>query len=204
MKVVLLCSGGFDSVVLANYVRNALGTNDEIETLFFDYGQKSCKMERECAYKVSKKINAKFNEITLPKFRWTRSAFYAPDFSGSDGEYLEMRNLVFISYALSLCESIGAIKLYFATLKSFGYYDTSTLFLEKIGSIANDKGIEIVTPFSEKDKYGLMGLALHFNIERCDFFSCDNPVGESPCGKCPDCEVLNDIMLEISGEINDE
>lgn len=193
MKAVLLCSGGFDSVVLANYVRD--WNNDlEIETLFFDYGQKSVKMERKCAIKVSEKIGAHFNEIKLPKFTWTKSAFYNEGYNTFEGEYLEMRNMVFLSYALSLCESISATKLYWAALRCHGYYDVSVKFLAKIGSIARDKGVDLCTPFCDYDKENLAGLAYYFNITERDFHTCDNPVEGKPCGECPDCRILKGIM----------
>lgn len=191
-KILSLCSGGFDSVLMLNIVREN-NPDTEIHTLFFDYGQKNSPQERECAKKVSEKLSCIFHEVTLPKFEWTRSSFYSPEFSG-DKEYLEMRNMVFVSYALSFCESLGCDFLYIATLKSLGYYDTSESFLSKIRGIAKDKGITLETPFSEIEKGELCLSAFRSSIQRDDFFSCDNPVDGKPCGECPDCLTIQEIF----------
>ena len=168
--------------------------------MFFDYGQKSVKQERICAKKVADKLNCAFKEITLPKFSWTSSEFYADGFSG-DKEYLEMRNLIFLSYALSVCEAKGFTSLYLATLKSLGYYDTSQKFLRKVKSIAKDKGIKLIAPFSKSEKDSLIPIAKRNKITYSDFHSCDNPRKDgSPCGECPDCLFLNEIMKIVSQE----
>lgn len=194
-KVLALCSGGFDSILMLDIVgRNH--PDDEIHTLFFDYGQKNRMQERECSKKASDKLGCIFHEVILPKFDWTRSSFYSPEYSG-DAEYLEMRNLVFISYALSFCESLGCDFLYMATLKSLGYYDTSNKFLSKVRGIAKDKGISLETPFSTLSKRELCLSAFRSSIQRDDFFSCDNPVDGKPCGKCPDCLAIEDIFNHV-------
>ena len=97
-KILCLCSGGFDSVVMLHHIRD-LHPDDSISTLFFNYGQKSLEMERRCAKKVSDKLGCTFIEIDIPRFYWSNSEFYSQGFSG-DKEYLEMRNLIFFSYAL--------------------------------------------------------------------------------------------------------
>lgn len=191
-KILSLCSGGFDSVLMLNIVREN-NPDAEIHTLFFDYGQKNVCQERACAQKVSEKLFCEYHEVILPKFNWTKSSFYSPEFSG-DAEYLEMRNLVFISYALSFCESLGCNTLYMATLKSLGYYDTSEQFLSKVRGIAQDKGITLETPFSSIEKGELCLSAFRSSIQKDDFFSCDNPVDGKPCGTCPDCTTLKDIL----------
>ena len=195
-KILALCSGGFDSVLMLNYIRT-FSKDDEITTLFFDYGQKNVKKERFCAKKVSRKLDCKYMEIRLPKFIWTSSEFYNQGFSG-DKEELEARNLVFMSFALSVCISQGIDTMYMAVLKSLGYYDTSEDFLSKIRGIFSDNGISIETPFSDVYKEELDLLAFELGISPDDFFSCDNPVHGKPCGECPDCKILQDIMNHAS------
>lgn len=191
-KILCLCSGGFDSVVMLHLVREENPTS-EIHTLFFNYGQKNVEQEFASAKNNSDKLGCILHKIDLPRFSWTSGEFYSPEFSGSS-EYLEMRNLVFIAYALSLCESTGISSLYMATLKSLGYYDTSESFLSKVSAIAEDKGIKFITPFSQIEKGQLAYLANKYEIKSKDFFTCDNPVEGEPCGKCPDCELLKLIL----------
>ena len=194
-KIVVLNSGGFDSVLMAHVVREEY-PDTEIHDLFFDYGQKSVQQERECSTKVSEKLGFVHHEIKLPTLTWSSSDFYNDGFSGAN-EYLEMRNLIFLSYALSFCESQGCSHLYLAVLKSLGYYDTSEAFIEKVNSIANDIGVHIVTPFSKAEKLDLDMLAFKYEIGENEFFSCDNPVDGKPCGKCPDCVVLKEVFSHV-------
>ena len=93
------------------------------------------------------------------------------------------------------CEAKGFTSLYLATLKSLGYYDTSQKFLRKVKSIAKDKGIKLIAPFSKSEKDSLIPIAKRNKITYSDFHSCDNPRKDgSPCGECPDCLFLNEIM----------
>lgn len=195
-KIVALCSGGFDSVVMLHFIRET-NPDAEIHALFFNYGQKTVCQERTCAENVSKKLGCYFHSVSLPRFSWSNSQFYSPEFSGVENECLEMRNMVFISYALSLCQSLKADSLYMAVLKSWCYYDTSKEFLSKISSIASDIGVSFKTPFCDTDKWGLSTFAFVYGIEKSDFFSCDNPVNGHPCGVCPDCEELTSIYKEV-------
>lgn len=191
-KILVLCSGGFDSVLLLKYVKDC-NPDATISTLFFNYGQKSLEQERRCSKSISHELGCSFHEVTLPKFSWTSGDFYKEGFSG-DGEYLEMRNLVFFSYALSISESREYSEVFAAILKSLGYYDTSDAFLSKVKSLFADKGVTFSTPFSDMCKDDLAPLAFKYSMKKEEFFSCDNPVNGLPCGKCPDCEAIEDIL----------
>ena len=57
MKIVTLNSGGFDSVVLAHYLR-AQYPEAEIHCLFFDYGQRSKNLEHYWSVYHAAKIKA--------------------------------------------------------------------------------------------------------------------------------------------------
>lgn len=126
-KIVVLNSGGFDSIVLMNYLKTIQGEN-EIYSLHFLYGARNEEEQLRCVNKVCEKLGAHNKVITLPKFEWTNSSFYEKDYD-IKGQYLEYRNLIFLSYAISYAESIGAEKIYLATLTPQGYTDTSNLFL---------------------------------------------------------------------------
>ena len=80
-KIVALCSGGFDSVVMLHFIRETHPDYD-IHTLFFDYGQKTLKQEEHCAEKVSKKLGCHFHKVTLPKFSWSNSQFNSTKLRG--------------------------------------------------------------------------------------------------------------------------
>ncbi len=186
-KVVVLNSGGFDSTVLIHKVRDEQGEDCEIHSLFFDYGQRSLEQESYWSEYNAKKVGAIHHVIALPKFSWTTGEFYQEGWDYKT-QYLEWRNLVFMSYAFSFAESIKAEMIFLATLRSHGYKDTSEVFLAAMNML--DRDIEVVAPFKDMDgKYdGLVDLAFYYGIKPNHFHSCDNPKenGE-PCGYCTDC-----------------
>ena len=61
-KLIVLLSGGLDSVVSLAKVRNDY---DEVLALTFDYGQKSFEAEKKAAGNIAKFYNAKHQVIKL-------------------------------------------------------------------------------------------------------------------------------------------
>lgn len=195
-KIVVLNSGGFDSVVLMNYLHTIRGEK-EIYSLHFLYGANNEKQQLECVNKVCEKLGANNKIIQLPKIDWTQNDFYGEDYNYST-QYLEYRNLIFISYALSYAESIGADTIYVAFLNSQGYSDTKINFLDGINSFSMpNSDIYLSAPFICDDKKRLMHIANYLGITENDYFSCDVPTGDKPCGECDDCKYLNELTTEI-------
>lgn len=195
-KIVVLNSGGFDSIVLMNYLHTIKGLK-EIHSLHFLYGAKNEKQQLECVNKVCEKLGAVNKVITLPRIDWTKNDFY-DDSYGYETQYLEYRNLIFIAYAMSYAESIGAKDIYLAILNSQGYADTKLNFLEGINSFSYpNSDILVVAPFINDDKEVLMHIASYLGITEDDYFSCDVPNGDSPCGVCDDCEYLKELSDKI-------
>ena len=129
MNILFLNSGGFDSVVLAHYLKEE-NPNAEILGLFFNYNQLACAKERVCAEKVCSKLNYKFKEIKLPTFLWTNSEFYKnQQYKNNESVELEYRNMIFFSYALSIAKSLNCSKVYSAILKSQGYRYLKGIFV---------------------------------------------------------------------------
>lgn len=197
-KIVVLNSGGFDSVVLMNYL-HIIQEENEIYSLHFSYGENNEKQQSECARKVSEKVGAVHKEITLPKIDWTKSDFFNAEGYSKETQYLEYRNLIFLSYALSYAESIGAKKVYVAFLNHNDYPDNSIEFLQGLNSIcypASD--ISVDAPFIFDNKFRLGHIAKYLGIEKDDYFSCDVPTPEGrPCGVCADCLALEEIYKKI-------
>jgi len=184
-KILVLCSGGFDSVVLVNYLIDQTTEEDEINLLFFNYGQLNYEKEKEAVNKLINKYNfLNLLEIRLPKFHW----------SNSKTDYLEMRNLVFLSYASSVSESLGISEIYTAFLKHEGnYFDTSLEFIENYNRLLEGK-FKLISPFIKYYKEDLSYLARAYRITREDFFSCKHTI---PCGKCPDCLAIDNVFKVV-------
>jgi 7-cyano-7-deazaguanine synthase len=192
-KVVVLNSGGFDSVVLLHHLKL---NNPELDvhTLFFNYGQNSVAQERSKALKVCHKLGLHFKELVIPRLSWSSNDFYKDSYEVRS-QYLEFRNLIFLSFALSFAEGIGAGKIYMAVLKShFGYKDTSPQFCADFSTLAsNSSSITLETPFILCDKEDLIQLGYVYGVEIGSYHSCDVPVDGKPCGKCLDCESLSGV-----------
>lgn len=200
-KIVVLNSGGFDSIVLAHDVWYR-SPDSEIHNLFFNYGQLNVESERKHSKKCAEKLEFIYKEVTLPTFNWSNSVLNG----GSDeSQYIPMRNLIFLSYALSYAEAIGADKIFCAFIdpECEYYKDTSPLFLSQVNEISNTLGIEVLAPFIKSYKGGLLkSLARKYGIYKEDVHSCN--FGEEPCGECEDCKALDEIFDSIENSIPED
>lgn len=196
--VVVLNSGGFDSAVLLAELSHF--GECEIHSIYFDCGQINNPQCSRIAKENAETAGAIHHEVKLPKFSWTKSTFYTEGVSDYDGQYLEMRNLVFISYAMSLADSVGAEEIYAAILNNTDYKDTSTEFLDAVSNLCESVGMQFFTPLSQYCKRGLFEVAKFYGVgTKYKYFSCDNPVNGSPCHVCDDCKDLDYYEKEILG-----
>lgn len=190
-NIVVLNSGGFDSVVLMNTLRGCF-PDDTIHSIHFHYGARNEAQQQKCVDKVCKKVNAENIVIDLPKFTWTKGEFYNKGYK-KETQYVEYRNLVFLSYAISYAESIGAKYIYIALVGGCMYEDDNLQFVRDLEKTISMSGIKIEAPFLDYNKEELVGFALDADLKEDDFFSCDDPKDDgTPCGKCSDCK---DIAL---------
>lgn len=196
-KVVVLNSGGFDSVVLLNYLHYIQGETN-IHSLHFLYGANNEEQQLKCVNRVCEKLGVTNKVLQLPKIDWTTSDFFTDKEYHKSSQYLEYRNLIFLSYALSYAESIKADKIYVAFINNSNYPDTSIEFLEGLNSFCQPaSGITIDAPFIFDSKFRLGHIAKYLGITPDDYFSCDKPVDSKPCGKCLDCTALREISEQV-------
>lgn len=210
-KVVAVCSGGFDSIVMLNDL--ARNPTYEVHTLFFNYGQKNeVQEENYVRYWVARLgIYENSLAITLPNFSWSSTSMTGNseviDYSDIKSQYVPMRNMIFASYALSYAESVKAGKVFIALLGGGTYPDTTTDFIFSLNEIAGDIGVEVITPFISHDKYYLLSRAIEYGVidpvkRICNFFSCNTPVNNNPCGKCPDCISIQEMLNKPLDDCN--
>ena len=192
-KILLLNSGGFDSVCLAYHIRE-LYPNIEVLNLFFNYGQQTLEAEKNCSKKCCEKLNFEFMEVTLPKFNWSNSDFYNQGFISAEKQEVEFRNLVFLSYSASISVAKNCDAIFMAVLESLGYVDTSKDFLNGVNNILKLKDIELVTPFANLNKNNLLPTVFRNNLTKNDFNTCDTPINGEPCGECGDCKITNHLL----------
>lgn len=209
-NAIILCSGGIDSVVTAHHVKKNLNY-DSIKILFFNYNQKSLKEERSASKYCAKNIKAEFIEIALPELyklstsliniKGNANKIDKKDLKDTKKEsknwYVPARNLIFISYASALADSIfikekikSDIFLGFKCEGADSYPDTTKDFVNKLNnllSISSSYPIEVKAPLIEMDKEDIIitGLKLEVNLKKT--FSCYSPKSNQHCGFCLAC-----------------
>lgn len=199
-KIVVLNSGGFDSTTLladlASYKKY------EIHSLYFSYGQLNGMYDSKCARENAEKLGAYHYEVKLPEFNWSKSNFYKSGVNEYQSQYLEMRNVIFISYALSLAESIGATSIYAAILGNGNYKDTNAQFLKKMKELCENLGFNFIVPYETYKKEDLFIPAKILGVGTLlNYFSCDTPDCKgNPCEHCADCKSLKPYQDNINSE----
>ncbi|MCD4779683.1 MAG: 7-cyano-7-deazaguanine synthase QueC [Candidatus Omnitrophica bacterium] len=200
-KAVVLLSGGLDSTTLLYY---ALDRGFKAYCLIFDYGQRHKKeilkakkiaQQTACAYHVAK--------ISLP---WQGSSLldksmrlpYHTSIDPKDipSTYVPARNIIFLSFAASYAEVIGARGIFIGVnaLDYSGYPDCRPEFITayqqvlKKGLKTGVKGqwIKIYTPLIRKTKAQIIRMGLKRHVPYAMTWSCYQ--GERrPCGTCDSC-----------------
>ncbi|MGA2775713.1 MAG: 7-cyano-7-deazaguanine synthase QueC [Candidatus Omnitrophota bacterium] len=204
-RAVVLLSGGLDSAVTLYFAANK---GFKCNCLIFDYGQRHHR-EIECAKKVAAcmHVAAQVIKINLP---WKGSSLLnkklkIPELVNSPtrgftkfipSTYVPGRNIIFLSFALSYAEAIGAEAIFIgAHAQDYsGYPDCRPEFYRAF-SIAAKRGtkrgvekrpIKIETPLINKDKAEIIKLGAKLNVPFDLTHSCYRGT-KKPCGKCDSC-----------------
>lgn len=200
-KAVVLLSGGMDSAVTL-YIANR---DYKCTSLIFDYGQKAGK-ELKCALDISREAgcDSKVLEISFP---WKGSSLLdytldVPDRAGSGEDtgipntYVPGRNIVFLSYALSFAEVLGAKAVFIGAhqLDYSNYPDCRREFFEAFKKVVDTgtrcgvegKAVEIITPILDFTKKEIVEKGVELGVPFEYTWSCYKPV-KYPCGVCESC-----------------
>jgi len=197
-KGVILLSGGLDSAVTL-YCAKSQGY--KLQALIFNYNQRH-KKEVEFAKKIARLNKIEYRVIKID-LTWARSSLtnkkIAVPFNRKPGglnipvTYVSGRNIIFLSYAFSLAESIGAKKVFIgAHIQDYsGYPDCRPEFLRKFALAVNlgikNKGIKLAAPLLNKNKKNIIKLGLKLGVPFQHTWSCYSG-GNKPCGKCDSCK----------------
>lgn len=197
-QVILLLSGGIDSTTLLAKLSNE---NYEVVAVSFHYGQKH-EIELNYAKKNAEKYGVKKHHIIeLDKSLFNSSALVNREIGietyenselpeGQVNAYVPFRNLLFISTALSLAETmkINEVYLAFNNDDNANFWDCRTDFVEKINAIATSNTlIQIKTPFINLSKTEVVKLARQLNVDLKDTITCYQPNEATECGVCLSC-----------------
>ena len=204
-KAVVLLSGGLDSAV-ALYLARAEGYG--CLCVIFDYGQRHKKeigsakkiaraagcpyrlIKLDFAHKGSSLLDRKIKISKATRTRESANSGTIPD------TYVPARNIVFLSFALSLAEAISAQAIFIgAHAQDYsGYPDCRPEFYRAFRRAAvagtrsgsQKKAILVKTPLINKSKAGIISLGVRLGVPFGSTWSCYQG-GEAPCGRCDSC-----------------
>ena len=200
-KAVVLLSGGLDSATTL-YIAKAEG--HDCHALSFDYGQRH-RRELESARRIARHTRSPFEVIsfslpwrgsalldrtqTIPKGRSPREMN-----QGIPVTYVPARNTIFLSFASSWAEAIGAALIYIgANALDFSgypdcrpdYFSAFNRMIEK-GTKKREKPIEVIAPLVDKTKAEIIRWGEELGVPYEWTWSCYE--GEDfPCGACDSC-----------------
>ncbi len=210
-KGVILLSGGLDSAATL-YLAKEKGYH--LSALIFDYGQRHRK-EIEYAKKLTLlnrlryyllKINLNWTSSSLTKKRIALPVDGDLEREGVPSTYVSARNIIFLGYAFSLAESIGAKTVFMGahTQDYSGYPDCRPEFLKAFEKAANSglakKGIRIIAPLINKSKKEILKEALRLGVPLEYTWSC-YAGKKRPCLECDSCRFREKAFKELG--IND-
>lgn len=204
-KALVVLSGGLDSTAA---LRLSMEKFDEVEAISFDYQQKQ-RVELELAQYTCARLNVKhkivdisfLNDINRGFSANTDSSIEMPTIHDVLGEpqpvtYVANRNMILMSIAASYAETqkINTIICGFQSNDTYGYHDTTPIFVEKLNSVLSENRthkITITAPFVNMSKYDELKAVLELD-GNLDLFkttiTCYNPDFEGrSCGTCPSC-----------------
>jgi len=203
-KAIVLLSGGLDSATTLYYAKSK---GYYCECLIFDYGQRH-KREIESAGKIARACGAGYKviKINLP---WKGSSLLDNSIpvpkpanrptgrpANIPSTYVPARNTIFLSFAASFAEAIGARAVFIGAnaVDYSGYPDCRPVYFEAFENVIGrgtkagieKKPIEIFTPLIDKTKAGIIRMGMKLKVPYELTWSCYKG-GRSPCLECDSC-----------------
>ena len=204
-KAIVLFSGGLDSTTCLYW---ALAQGYACEALTVTYGQRHVR-EVSSAQAIARKLGIKHHIIDL-KLPWLSSSSLVdnhqplPDIpveqitrGGVPSTYVPGRNLMFLSVAGSLLDSVGADAIVAGpnAVDFSGYPDCTPAFFKAATEALNRgtmrgvrNGIDVLAPLMTMSKAEIIKLAVQLKVPLQLTWSC-YAGGDKPCGKCDSCKL---------------
>lgn len=200
-KCVVLLSGGLDSATTLFYCR---AQGFDTHCLIFDYGQRHAK-EILQAVKLARYTQSAYQIIKI-RLPWGGSALLDKkaalpknrnDMSSDiPVTYVPGRNIIFLSFAASFAETVGATAIFIGAnaVDYSGYPDCRPEFYEAFALAlkrglktgVGGKPIKIYTPLIRKTKAQIIRLGQKLKVPYELTWSC-YAGGKKPCGVCDSC-----------------
>jgi 7-cyano-7-deazaguanine synthase len=203
-KAIVLLSGGLDSAVTLYFAKKEGFT---CRCLIFDYGQRH-KREIESAKRIAKAAGCQYRILNI-RLPWRGSSLLdkkalitqqagcrAVKRTDIPLTYVPGRNIIFLSFALSLAETVGAKDIFIGAHSQdySGYPDCRKEFFQAFNRVINTgtrsgvkgDGIRISTPLVNKKKSEIIRMGMGLKVPFKLTWSCYRG-GKKPCGRCDSC-----------------
>lgn len=197
-KVVVIYSGGMDSFTV---LHRALAEGYDVYALSFNYGQRHSK-ELQYAAEVCAKLDVHhlITDITQINQLLQGSSLTSDEIEVAEGHYtaenmkstiVPNRNMILLSLAVGYAVSLKAEKVFYGAHSGDHtiYPDCRPEFVHAMNDvtrIANFEPVEIVSPFLNDDKIGILRYGLSLGLDYGETWTCYNG-REKACGKCGSC-----------------
>lgn len=202
-SAIVLLSGGLDS---ATTLYEAKANGYQVHALIFDYGQRH-KKEIKCAVALAKRAHCPYEivKISLP---WKGSALLdktikVPHQRRLDAKdipvtYVPARNIIFLSFAASYAEAIGAQVIFIGAnaIDYSGYPDCRPDFFAAYAKVlekglktgVQGKKIRVETPLIRLSKAQIIRRGIKLGVPYNLTWSCYTGQ-KTPCGRCDSCRL---------------
>jgi len=206
MKVVVLCSGGMDSVTALHWAR---AHHVVVAALSFDYGAKHNRCEIPFAAAHAAQLHVPHLEIPLPFV----NAFFSSHLLRSGGEIPEghyadasmrqtvvpFRNAILLSIACGIAESRGAEGLVIAAHGGDHaiYPDCREDFMRAMADamrLGTYAGVQLLRPFIALTKGEIAAEGARLGVDFRRTWSCYKG-GARHCGRCGTCVERREAFL---------
>lgn len=187
--IILLLSGGFDSVTLL-YLLRSQGHN--VHCLLVDYGQRHAQ-ELQFAKLHCHRLGVLFTVITIPRLRGSKLT--------DDGAsyVVPFRNGIMLSLAANLAAASNSDTVAIGCNADDAdmFPDCTQCFIDSMNTAAKSSGVsvEICAPFLNMHKWAIADTARQLGVPWNETWSCYHG-GEKPCGQCPACQKLNSAITK--------
>ena len=207
-KAIVLLSGGIDSTTTLYYAKKK---GFKCFALIFNYGQRH-KRELRSAVAVARRAKVPYiiMKIRLPwkgsslldrSKKLPRGRSLKKMFQDIPSTYVPSRNTIFLSYAASYAEAIGAGSIFIGAnaIDFSGYPDCRPSYYsvwQKLIKQGTKEGkIKICTPLIKKTKSEIIKLGLKLKAPLRLTWSC-YAGGRKPCGVCDSCRIRGRAFKE--------